>query len=180
VGYLIQAMPEILRHMKVRLHIVGDGPFAPIWKAEAEAAGVAAETIFHGHIPNADLEDLYATCHLFVLPAIVDDRGDTEGQGVVMVEAMSSAMPVVAGNVGGIPDVVLQEKTGILVPQRSPEALAAAIMRVLSDPALAERFGRAGLLHAQDYFNWDRITRLLEEVYRRAIQPEPAPVHAAA
>jgi glycosyltransferase involved in cell wall biosynthesis len=180
VDYLIDAMPLILRHLPTRLHIVGDGPMAEPWRARAAAAELSERVVFHGVVPNERLEALYATCDLFALPAIVDDRGDTEGQGVVLVEAMSFAMPVVACEVGGIPDVVLSGVTGLLVPQRSPDELAKAIVAVLSDPALAARFGAAGLAHAQDYFSWDRITGLLEATYRDAVGILPDAVRAAA
>lgn len=180
VDYLIAAMPRILRHLPARLHIVGDGPMGEPWRAAAAAAAVSDAVVFHGVVPNAKLETLYATSDIFVLPAIVDNRGDTEGQGVVLVEAMSFAMPVVACEVGGIPDVVLSGVTGLLVPQRSPEELADAIVAILSDHALAARFGAAGLAHAQDYFSWGRITGLLEAVYRDAARIVPNGVRVPA
>ncbi|MBN9560602.1 MAG: glycosyltransferase family 4 protein [Alphaproteobacteria bacterium] len=180
VDYLIDAMPLILRHLPTRLHIVGDGPMAEPWRARAANADLSERVAFHGIVPNDRLEALYASSDLFVLPAIVDDRGDTEGQGVVLVEAMSFAMPVVACEVGGIPDVVLSGITGLLVPQRSPDELAKAIIAVLSDPALAARFGAAGLAHAQDYFSWDRITGLLEATYRNAVGTPSGAVRATA
>jgi len=180
VDYLIDAMPLLLRHLPTRLHIVGDGPMAGPWRARAANAELSEWIVFHGIVPNDRLEALYATSDLFVLPAIVDDRGDTEGQGVVLVEAMSFAMPVVACEVGGIPDVVLSGVTGLLVPQRSPDELANAIVAILADPALAARFGAAGLAHAQDYFSWERITGLLEATYRDAVGTVPDGVRAAA
>lgn len=180
VDYLIDAVPLILRHLSARVHIVGDGPMGEPWRARAAATGVSDAVVFHGVVTNERLEALYADSDLFVLPAIVDDRGDTEGQGVVLVEAMSFAMPVVACEVGGIPDVVLSGLTGLLVPQRSPDELANAIVAILSDPVLAARFGAAGLAHAQDYFNWDRITGLLEATYRDAVGIFPDAVRATA
>ena len=180
VADLIDAMPRILQRMPVRLHIVGDGPLGEPWRARAAAARLSAVVTFHGVVPNETLEALYAASDLFVLPAIVDDRGDTEGQGVVLVEAMSFAMPVVACEVGGIPDVVLSGVTGLLVPQRSPDALAEAVVAILSDPALAARFGAAGLAHARDHFSWDRTTGLLEAVYRNAVGSVSDAVRVAA
>jgi glycosyltransferase involved in cell wall biosynthesis len=169
VSYLVDAMPLVLRRLPARLHVVGDGPTAQACRMKAVSAGVADAVVFYGTVPNEVLEALYADCDVFVLPAIVDDRGDTEGQGVVLVEAMSFAMPVVASRVGGIPDVVLADVTGLLVPERSPEALANAITAVLSNSTLATRMGAAGLANARTYFDWNRITRLLDEVYRNAL-----------
>ena len=180
IAYLIDAMPRVLEHVQARLHIVGDGPLGRALRARAEASSASAAICFHGIISNEALETLYAECDLFVLPAIVDDRGDTEGQGVVLVEAMSFATPIVASRVGGIPDVVLSDVTGILVPERDPNALAAAIVDVLSDPALAARMGADGLTHARTYFDWDRATRLLEAVYQAAMPRAPVVAGAAA
>src|SRR5439155_1687474 len=79
-----------------------------------------------------------------VLPSIVDARGDTEGLGVVLLEAMSYHLPVVASNVGGITDIVADGETGLLVPPADPVALAAALERLATDAPLAERLADAG------------------------------------
>ena len=63
---------------------------------------------------------------MFTLPAIIDSKGDTEGLGVVLIEAMELGLPIVASNVGGIPDVVIDGESGILVPEKDPQALANA------------------------------------------------------
>ena len=173
VSYLIDAMPGVLARLPARLHIVGDGPLRESLEAQAFDSGMGSAVVFHGFVPNQRLEDLYAEADVFVLPAIVDDRGDTEGLGVVLVEAMSFAAPVVASEVGGIPDVVQPGVSGLLTPQRSAEALAQTLLSVLSDPALAARLGAGGLARATDYFDWNRVTDLLEGVYRDALGDRP-------
>jgi glycosyltransferase involved in cell wall biosynthesis len=100
-----------------------------------------------------------------VLPAIHDDRGDTEGLGVVLVEALMHQRPVVASSVGGIVDVIKDGETGLLVPEKNPQAIADAILRLINDPSLSRRLGRQGFEFAQKYFDWDEITTHLENVF---------------
>ena len=112
---------------------------------------------FAGFVSNDELAALYQNCAAYVHPAIFDDRGDTEGLGVVLVEALAYQRPVVASAVGGIVDVILHEKTGLLVPEKDPAALAAAVLRVLEDKELARHLGGQGLEHVQQFFDWERI-----------------------
>ena len=113
-----------------------------------------------------ELTRQYSRCDAFVLPAIVDSRGDTEGLGVVIIEAMSYRRPVVASGVGGIVDLVIDEQTGLQVPPKDSQALARAIARVLTDPDLAQRLSRAGYDHVQQNFSWPAIIKRLDDVYR--------------
>lgn len=167
VDVLLQAITIVAEKVPCQLHVVGDGDMREPWMALAGDIGCKNVT-FHGLVTNERLQELYATADAFVLPAIVDDRGDTEGLGVVLVEALSFTTPVVASNVGGIPDVIIDGKTGLLVPEKDAQALAIAIVRVLTDEALAHRLAAAGLDHAQSYFDWARITDRFEQVYLAA------------
>lgn len=168
VRYLLEAMPLILRALPCHLHIVSDGDRAQELRAQASSLGLDHATTFHGVVANEELERLYALADVFVLPAIIDDRGDTEGLGVVVVEALSFATPVVATAVGGLVDVVIDGQTGLAVPERSPAAIADAVVRVLTDQQLADRLAAQGLEHARGYFSWHRIVGELERLYREA------------
>jgi glycosyltransferase involved in cell wall biosynthesis len=174
VDYLLRAMPIVLEERSVHLHIVSDGDQAAALRALAVELGIDQQVTFHGVVSNAVLEGLYASSDLLVLPSVVDARGDTEGLGVVLIEAMACATPVIASRIGGISDVVLDEETGLLVPQKDPEALAAAILRLLGDEALADRLAAQGLRHIQEYFSWDRITAALLQIYDPAIPSRSA------
>lgn len=168
--YLIQAMADL---EGVMLDVVGDGPEAEPCKALARDLGVADRITFHGFVSNEKLEALLSTTDAFVLPSIIDDRGDTEGLGVVLIEAMAFRTPVVASAVGGIVDVVENEVSGLLVPEKDPKALAAAIARLLCDPALARELGMAGHKRGVEYFDWSRITDALESVYTEVQSARP-------
>jgi glycosyltransferase involved in cell wall biosynthesis len=136
-------------------------------EALSRELGISEAVEFAGFVTNERLSQLFRACTLYVHPAIYDDRGDTEGLGVVLIEALRNRKPVVASQVGGIVDVIKDGETGLLVPQKDPEALAEAVLRVLQDPALARRLGEQGYVYATKFFDWDRITDRLEAVYRR-------------
>lgn len=168
VPHLLRALPRILERMPVKLVLTGDGDRRQEWENLARNLGVSGHVEFVGFVTNERLQELYRQCHVYVLPAIFDDRGDTEGLGVVLIEALQNARPVVASAVGGIVDVIRHEETGLLVPEKDEAALAAAILRLAEDPALSTRLGEAGRAHANGYFSWDRVTSATEALYQGA------------
>ncbi|HBC57724.1 MAG TPA: glycosyltransferase family 4 protein [Gammaproteobacteria bacterium] len=164
VDYLLQALSQMPTDLNWRLNVVGIGEATDTLRSLAQQLGIDQRVHFYGFIPNEELAIQYQQADVFVLPAIRDQKGDTEGLGVVMIEALTFKTPVVASDVGGISDVIIDGKTGLLVPEKDPEQLAKAINRILSDNALAKRLGEAGCEHAKSYFDWERIVdRLLEE-----------------
>lgn len=169
VTYLLDALPKIAARANVHLHIVGDGDRAEELKQQVGRMGLDSMVSFYGVVSNERLEQLYRDANVFVLPAIVDSRGDTEGLGIVLVEALAFQTPVVACDVGGISDVIRNGETGLLVPEKDADALAAAVLQLLDNPELAARLVNAGMAHARSYFDWDRIIDSLARVYRSAI-----------
>lgn len=166
IDVLLKALPAVLSQQSVQLVITGEGDRKQEWQELARSLGLEREVSFAGFVSDEELASLYQSSSLYVHPAIFDDKGDTEGLGVVLIEALAHRLPVVASAVGGIVDVIKHEETGLLVPEKDEAALASAINRVLSDPALASRLGQAGFSHVQDFFDWDRITRQLVTLYR--------------
>jgi glycosyltransferase involved in cell wall biosynthesis len=169
VEYLIRALPLILERQSVVLKITGDGDQRARLEALTAELGLGHVVEFLGFVDNATLDRHYQGCDVYVNPSIIDDRGDTEGLGVGPIEAFAHGKPVVASAVGGILDVVKDRVTGLLVPEKSPEHLAAAIIELLEDPEYARELARNGLEYSQERFDWDRITDAIEEVYRGAI-----------
>jgi glycosyltransferase involved in cell wall biosynthesis len=165
VHVLLEAMTRL--PAPVRLGVIGEGPMGRELEARATELGVADRVDFHGFVSRDTLNRRVAGCDLFVLPAVYDAKGDVEGLGVVLVEALSHARPVVASAAGGIPDIVRDGETGLLVPPGDPEALAASIRRLLEDPELAARLGRAGRAHVESRFSWPGIIDRLVELYER-------------
>ena len=126
-----------------------------------------AEIIFTGKLSPEALANEYKTANVFTLPAIVDSKGDTEGLGVVLIEAMELGLPVVASDVGGIPDVVVDGESGILVPEKDPQALANAYKRLESDPALVQQLLEGSRRRIAECFTWDGIVARQIETYNR-------------
>ncbi len=126
-----------------------------------------ASIIFTGKLSPEALANEYRTANVFTLPAIVDSKGDTEGLGVVLIEAMELGLPIVASNVGGIPDVVIDGESGILVPEKDPVALANAFKRLEADPALIEKLLAGARKRIDECFTWDGIIERQIEVYKR-------------
>ena len=129
-----------------------------------------ADIIFTGKLSPEDLANEYKTANVFVLPAIVDHKGDTEGLGVVLIEAMELGLPIVASNVGGIPDVVVDGKSGILVPEKDPVALADAFKRLEADATLIQKLLAGARKRIEECFTWDGIIERQIEVYKRLQQ----------
>ena len=155
--YLIEAMSLLQDIANARLVIVGEGHERPALEAAVRERSLEGRVTLAGRVSDEELQRLYRACQVFVLPSIVDNSGDTEMLGMVLLEAMRYGKPVVAAEVGGVVDIVIAGETGLLVAQRNAAALADAIRRLLTDPALAVRLGEAGYAHARDHFSWDAV-----------------------
>src|SRR6266540_7567403 len=107
---------------------IGIGPEREGLEALARERNIAVD--FRNKVSDAELHLAFLTSDVLVLPSIIDARGDTEGLGVALLDAMSYCIPVIASRVGGIPDIIEDGVSGLLVPPADPEALADAIERV--------------------------------------------------
>jgi len=165
VAHLIEALAR-LDGVPARLVVIGDGAERPRLEALARERRVADRVEFRGKVSDAELQREYATADVFVLPSTLDARGDTEGLGVVLLEAMNYGVPVIASRVGGIPDIVVDGDSGVLVPPGDPDALARAIERLVRDSAYAERIGEGGRRRLATHFTWEAITARWDRVYR--------------
>ena len=153
---------------RAQVVIVGGGEHEPVVRREVERKKVGDVVRLAGRLSNEELSDLYGRCAVLCLPAIVDSRGETEGLGVVLIEAMSHGKPVVASRLGGIVDAVEDEENGLLVHPNDPEVLADALLRVTEDRKLAEKLGNAGRERAKRLFSWDSIAERHLRVYSAA------------
>jgi glycosyltransferase involved in cell wall biosynthesis len=167
--YLLDALPLVLAKQPVNLHVVGKGILEQEIKSQCQAMNLNNHVKFLGFVSKEELADQYAGCDIFVLPAIVDSKGDTEGLGIVMIEALAHQKPVIASAVGGIVDVIQSDSTGLLVPQKDPKALAEGILTLLSNPVKAQQMAQKGLADIQVRFSWARITILWEQVFTTAL-----------
>src|SRR2546421_1738928 len=171
VGHLVDAVSLLPPGADVRLVIVGDGPERAGIEARVRERGLDGRVAGRGQVSDAELQAAYAGADAFVLPAVVDRRGDTEGLGVVLLEAMNHRVPVIASAIGGITDIVEDGVSGLLVPPGDAPALAAALARLARAPEVAAGLGEAGYRRLRERFSWDAITRRWLEVYAAAVRP---------
>ena len=141
--------------------LVGDGALREELEARGERLGLAPQIHFTGW--RDDIPELLALCDLFVLPSV------NEHFGRVLIEAMAMARPVVATNAGGVPEIVVDGETGLLVAPEDPAALAGAVDALLGDPARAARLGTAGRRRAGSTFSLASHVAAVERVYRDAL-----------
>ena len=171
VRYLIDALPLLPAQLHAKLVIIGDGAERSRLEAQVRARGLQHLVEVRGRVAEQELRRAYAAASVLVLPAIVDARGDTEGLGVVLLEAMSYGVPVIGSDLGGITDIVVDGQTGLLVPPQDSAALAAALERLATDRDLAKRLGEAGAGHVRRHFSWPAIIAQWEECYLAVLDP---------
>lgn len=137
--------------------LVGDGPARAELERTAAELGLAGQVVFAG--VRRDIPSVLRVLDVFVCPSLY------EGFGIVIVEAMAAGRPVVASAVGGVPEIVVDGETGLLVPAGDAPALADAIARLLRDPASARQMGARGGDRARELFSVERMVRQHERLY---------------
>ncbi|MFO7588465.1 MAG: glycosyltransferase family 4 protein [Gemmatimonadota bacterium] len=170
VEVLVRALAEVLTRRPAELTVIGAGEEEASIRRTVLACGLGGKVRLAGAVPHEELVRAYAEHDVFVLPAVVDAKGDTEGLGVVLLEALRFERPVVASDLGGIPDIVEPGRTGVLVPPGDPSALAAAIEALADRPEEARAMAGAGRRVARERFGWERVLRLTGEVYGAATE----------
>ncbi len=150
--------------------VIGEGPLRAELEALAGSLGVSDAVRFLGPVSDEERNLWLRRADLFAMPSrLLDDGLAGEGFGIVYMEAAAYGKPVVAGNVGGAVDAVLDGETGLLVDPTDPVAVGEAIARLLLDEELAGRLGRAGARRAQS-FAWSAIVQRLEAVLREQLE----------
>jgi glycosyltransferase involved in cell wall biosynthesis len=158
--HLVHAAKDIVRAVpEARIVILGEGDLRDELTRMIHELGLERHVLLPGFRP--DVLSLLKTVDVFVMPSI------TEGLGTSILDAMACGKPVVASAVGGIPEVVAPEETGLLVPPRDPSALGAAIIRLLGGRALAARMGEAGRARVEQRFTAERMVQETLDLYRR-------------
>jgi colanic acid/amylovoran biosynthesis glycosyltransferase len=152
---LLAALARLPPSLQWRLVHVGSGPLRTRLQRLAEALGIGARVTWRGALAQQELLACYRSADIFVLPSRVASDGDRDGLPNVLMEAQSQRLPCVATAVSGIPELIEDGVTGLLVPQRDPDALAAAIARLIEEPALRRRLGDAGYERTRRDFAMD-------------------------
>lgn len=164
---LIEACSRLAsRGVAVRLELVGDGPLRA--ELERSAAAGRAEVVFRGALPQEEVLQHYERAAVFCMPCIVASSGDRDGLPTSVLEAMALGVPVVTTAVNGLSEAVVHERTGLVVPERDPVALAEAIERLLADRALAARLSLQARGHVERCFSLERSALLLRSLFPAA------------
>ncbi len=159
---VMRILPILREHFPgVRYRIVGDGPERIQLETLAYELGVREAVEFLGTVSPADLPDLYRNAAVFVM-AVREQETSFEGFGIVFLEASACGIPVVAGRSGGADEAVRDGETGFLVPPDDDGAISDAVLRLLRDPDLRRRMGRAGRRWVESEMNWDRAAAKFE------------------
>lgn len=165
---LIQALPSVREKCPQTTVIIGgDGSDLARLKTLAKEKGVSDIIRFPGNINRLEIPVYFYLSDLFVLPAVVDPKGNMDGCPIVILEAMACGKPVVSSEISGIPIVVQNDKTGLLVEQKNPDALAAAITSLLKNPEKREQFGRAAQQRIRHELTWAKTIEQFIEIYQQ-------------
>jgi glycosyltransferase involved in cell wall biosynthesis len=164
--HLIEGVLPILSEIRdVKFVLVGeDEGQRKLLEERAKELGIQDKVIFTGHITDDELfRSAYSACDVFVLPS------EYEAFGIVLLEAMACEKPCVATRVGGVPEVVLEGKTGLLVDYGNSTQLAKAIIELLGDEKRSRDMGRKGRIRVKEHFTWPKIAGQLEGVYKEVV-----------
>lgn len=169
--YLLRAFARMAAGRPgLRLTIIGDGPQRARLEALAGTLGVGERVLFLGLRPHAVVMEWMRRAMMLVLPSVLTANGRAEGLGMVMLEAAACGVSVVATRVGGIPEGVAEGRSGLIVPPRDVEALAAAMDILAADPARRAAMGHAGRAFVVERFDLRRQTEMLECWYDDLVQ----------
>jgi glycosyltransferase involved in cell wall biosynthesis len=159
---LLRAVDRLRSNLNPHLLVVGEGPERPRIEQEIRQRGLAGHVTLTGHQPS--VESFYRIANLAVLSSL------TEGSPNALLEAMAAGVPVVATNVGGIPEIVTHEESALLVPPGDVDGMAAAVAKLLADASLASRLvarGRTLLLEHSPLARTKRLTEIYRSVVAR-------------
>lgn len=151
------------------LAIAGEGTLDADLRARARAHGVAGRVKFLGNQTQDSVGELFASADVIVVPSIKDDGGNVDGLPNTVLEALASGTPLVTTSAGGIGSVVEDGRTALVVPERDSAAMAAAIARLLGDPAAAGRIGSAGRALVETRFGWGATAARFDRAYTEAL-----------
>jgi glycosyltransferase involved in cell wall biosynthesis len=168
--HLLRAFATVARrYPDVQLVIIGDGPLRRPLQGLAASVGLTDRVQFLGAMPHAEVLSWMRKAAMLVLPGIRTASGRMEGLGMVLLEAAATGVPVIASHVGGMPECVLDGRTGFLVPERDEAALAERMGQLLENTVTRRQMGLEGRALVERRFDIHRQTTALEHFYDRLL-----------
>jgi glycosyltransferase involved in cell wall biosynthesis len=169
LAFLLDAMQFVkVKHPEARIVVLGSGPLEHELRTRALAEGIRCS--FMGMQPISAVRAQLAKARVFCVPSVSARSGDSEGLGMVFVEAQAMGTPVVSFRHGGIPEVVLDRETGLLAPERDRAALAECISTLMSDDDMWTRMSKRSAQWVRSSFDLNRQAELLEDVYEDVLK----------
>lgn len=166
----IGALKEVVKaHPRLRYVIAGEGPLKEKLESAIDEHGLRPNVMLAGWLSQEQLLEEYQHAHVFLHPSEMTKESDQEGIPNSMLEAMATGLPVVATYHGGIPEAVTQGHDGLLVPEKDPKALAAALLELLADPERLATLSRNASASARDHFGAASQIAKLEDCYLEAL-----------
>jgi len=151
-----------------RLVIAGDGPLDAELRAQAARLGISERVVFAGRVDRTRHPLLVGACDLYLLPSVHDHRGNVDGLPNALLDALAAGCAVIASDVAGVRLALRDGETGLLVPERQPEALADAMLALLQDPARRMLLGAAARADVMSRLTWGQTATAFEQVYFEA------------
>jgi len=163
IEYLIRAFAIVgKKYENVKLVIVGDGSLRGKLENLATELNCSEKIDFVGKVPNERVRKYLSAMDIFVTPSV------SESFGVAVVEASACGLPVIVSDIGGLSEVVLNKKTGLRVPPKDPDAIAKAIIFLIENPQLREKWGNEGRRFVSEHYNWIENAAQMEKLYKKA------------
>ena len=167
----LKALPLVIeRFPNLKFIVCGQGPQEQEFRKRIAAAGLENNVELVGWLSQGELLDRYQQSHVFLHPSELTKSADQEGVPNSMLEAMASGLPVVATHHGGIPEAVQSDHNGLLVPEKSPDQLAAALIELLRDEAKLRMMSSNASDSVRSKFGFEEQVANLESCYREALQ----------
>lgn len=174
IDTLLQAFSLLLKEFKqldsdlekkLKLRLVGTGPQEAELKELAQKLDISERVIFVGRVESLDVPNELDKLDIYVALS----RLDSESFGVAIIEASAAGRPVVVSDAGGLPEVVLDGKTGIIVPRENPQVAANAIKELVLDRELRIKMGNSGREHVVKNYSWDTCVNMMINLYKKTI-----------
>lgn len=163
IEYLIEALPKILNTFpETKLILIGEGQERNNLELKIRKLGLESKVELKGEIPHEKIYEELAKSNVFILPSL------EEGQGLVVLEAQAAQVPVVATNVGGIPDFIRDGESGVLVEPKNPLKLSQSVIRIFSDPEFAQNLVKNASTNLEKY-DWRNIAGEIDQIYKQLI-----------
>lgn len=168
--YLIEAAKILKgRGYKFKCIIVGDGTEYNKLNKLVKNYNLDKIVILTGALPFDEIMKLYKKASIFVLPCIIASNNDRDGIPNTILEAMAFGIPVISTEISGIPEVIEDMKTGLLIKEKDPDALAEAIERLIKDETLRDKLGKNGRAKVIERFDIEKNTKELIDLFREKI-----------